>query len=236
MAITKNKNGELEVEQIKQKIITAKLIGTSPLILSKKARSYELMEVFKQSHNRGTEIPKSLDQPYNLYERLITSIHWRDHIDYHEDYSEYTEEEWRNLMENNAPCIHQLMLTGAMKEAFISFGFKDSTGKNGTDLTRCTTFDNTFYPVRFKAYDYEQKLVPNNGKDRTNVICEHNIFEGWTAEVSLICATIGFPIETVLSILNTAGQFIGVGSQHKNGYGHFVLGDIKIADVAIATV
>ena len=234
MAAKKTSENKLNIEATKHNIITAELIGTSSLILSKKTRSYERYEIFRQTHSKGTAIPKNLDQGYHMWEKLITSIHWRDPIVYHDDdYSLYTEDEWNEYMTNNAPCVPQQMISGAMKEAFISFGYKDSTGKNGTDLTRGVQFSRPLYPLEIgpNDYDYEQKLVPNNGKDRVNVVCEHNIFYNWKVVVEFSCPEVTFPYDTIVKILNSAGKFVGLGTQHKNGYGRFNLGNVEVHSV-----
>lgn len=62
----KNEEKVINIEPLKQTVIKAELIGDTDLILNKKCRSYERSEVWKQSHPKGSKMPKVLDQDYNL--------------------------------------------------------------------------------------------------------------------------------------------------------------------------
>lgn len=223
-----SKNTTISIDAVQQTILTVELVGTSPLILNKKARSYERMEIFKQTNPKGTVIPKKYDQPYCMWERLITSLTWRDPIVLHDDdYSLYTEDEWRHYMQTNAPCILQNALVGAMAETFKTFGFKDSTGKAGTDFKRAVNFTSPKFPIKFETAMYEQKLIPNNGINKTNVVGQYNVFQNWRCEVQLVCADIVFPAETLIELISTTGKFVGVGTQRKNGYGRWEIGEVR---------
>ena len=219
----------INLEPVRQTILEVELVGDSDLILNKKCRSYERSEVWKQTNPKGSKMPKELDQEYNLWEHLITSITWDKPIDFHDDdYSLYTEEEWENYMRNNNPCILASAFVGAMGEAFKTFGFKDSTGKAGTDFKRAVNFQAPKFPITFEAVEYEQKLVPTTGITRTNVVCQYNVFHNWRCKVQLACADVVFPYETIIDLLATTGKFIGVGTQRKNGFGHFSIGSTSV--------
>ena len=219
------------MEPIKQTILKVELSGTSDLILNKKCRSYERSEVWKQANPKGSKMPKELAQDYNLWEHLITSITWDKPIEFHdEDYSLYTQEEWETYMRENSPCILSSAFLGAMKEAWKTFGFKESTGRDGTDLMRSLNFQNTRFPITFSAVEYEQKLVPTTGVNRTNVLAQYNLFHNWKCVVEMAVAEKVFPYQTILELLGTTGRFIGVGTQHKNGYGHFEISHTEVVD------
>lgn len=226
--MAKKTEENINLEPIKKTLLKVELIGTSDLILNKKARSYELSEVWKQTHPKGTKMPKRYEQAYNLWEHLITSVTWDKPIQFFdEDYSKYTEEMWRDLMENNAPCILSNAFIGGMAEAFKTFGFKEGTGKAGTDLKRSIIFTKPKNPIKFATVGYEQKLVPNNGINKTNVVAQYNVFSGWTCIIEIACADIVFPETTIIDLLATTGEFIGVGTQRKNGFGHWKIGNIE---------
>ena len=82
-------------------------------------------------------------------------------------------------------------------------------------------FDGNKIPVDFTSVVYESKLVPNTGINKSNVVCNQNIFSGWRCRITLRMPEKVFPIETVVSVVSTAGRYIGVGSQRKNGYGRY---------------
>ena len=228
MATTKKATeNEIHVPEIITKQMTVHIVGDSDLILCAKSRSYIREEVFKQSHPKGTKIPAKYQQDYNLWEKLITSIHWLNPIEFHDDdYSKYTEEEWNRYMTENKPCILANSWMGSFNEAFISCGFKDSTGKAGTDLKRTISFE-TLTPISFARAGYDQHLAQTSGLSRTNVLTQQNVFSGWTADVEVHYLPIAFPKETVLAIMQCAGSFIGVGARRKEGYGRYEVTNVK---------
>ncbi len=222
----------MALSTIKEGSIKVIISGDSDLILCAKARSYEREEIFRQSHPKGTKIPAELQQNYNLWEKLITSIHWEKPIVFHDDdYSKYSEKEWQTYMKENRPCLLAKAFQESMKEAFISCGFKDSTGKAGTDLRRTVSIK-PIVPVTFAQAGYDQHLAQTNGASRVNVLTQANVFNGWKAEVQIDYLEAAFPKETLLEILQCAGRFIGVGSRRGEGFGRFhieVVEELKVA-------
>ena len=215
------KNETIELSTIKEGSMIVKISGDSDLILCKKARSYEREEIFKQSHPKGTKIPAEYQQAYNLWEKLITSINWENPIEFHDDdYSKYTEEEWNKYMSENKPCILAKAFQESIKEAFISCGFKDSTGKAGTDFKRTISFQSRV-PISFAQAGYDQHLAQTSGLSKTNVLTQQNVFNGWSAEIQINYLETAFPKETILDLIQCAGKFIGIGSRRGEGYGRY---------------
>ena len=70
----------ISIENIKETRLVVELIGDSDLILHKKSRSFERQEIFKQSHEKGTKIPKDYMQSKNIWEGLITGLTWEKPI------------------------------------------------------------------------------------------------------------------------------------------------------------
>ena len=218
---------QIQLEAIKPSKMILTVQGESDLILCAKARSYEREEIFKQSHPKGTKIPKMYQQDYNLWEKLITSLHWLYPITFHDDdYSLYTEEEWLKYMKENKPCILNNAWMGSMKEAFISCKFKDSTGLNGTDIDRTVSIE-PLTPISFVQAGYDQHLAQTKGLSRVNVLTQQNIFSGWSADITISYLEIVTPQETLLSLFNCVGKFIGVGARRKEGYGRFKIAEVK---------
>lgn len=220
---TKGTENFIALENIKISKLIVSLAGDGEVILCKKARSYEREEIFKQSHPKGTKIPSEYQQPYCLWEKLITSIHWLYPITFHDDdYSKYTEEEWRHYMnpEVNKPCILGKAFQDSLKEAFISCGFKESTGKAGTDFKRTISFK-TLTPISFALAGYDQHLAQTSGLSRTNVLTQQNVFSGWRCDVEVDYLEAAFPKETILQLFQTAGACIGIGARRSEGYGRY---------------
>lgn len=211
----------LSVEPIKAKKMTITIVGDSDLILCAKSRSYQREEIYKQSHPKGTKIPKEYQQDYCLWEKLITSIHWLHPIEFHDDdYSKYTEEEWTKYMNENQPCILGKAFKDSMVEGFKSFGYKESTGRDGTDLKRTVSFK-SFVPITFTQAGYDQHLAQTSGLSRTNVLTQQNVFTGWRADVEITYLETCFPKETIIELFNAVGQMIGVGARRKEEYGKY---------------
>ena len=223
--MAKKKEETVVLSPFTERKMIVKIVGDSELVLCKKARSYELEEIFRQSHPKGTKIPAKYQQDYNLWEKLITSVHWENPIEYHDDYSEYTEKEWEKLMTENRPCILAKAFQESIKEAFVSCGFRDSTGKNGTDVRRTVSFKNKT-PITFAQYAYDQHLAQTSGLSRTNVLTQQNVFSGWKAEIEISYLESAFPKETILELINCAGKFIGIGSRRGEGYGRYHIDEI----------
>lgn len=217
----------LETSELPIRTVTVTLVGDTDLILCKKARSFEREEIFKQSHPKGTKIPAEYQQPYNMWERLITSIHWQKPIEFHDDdNSLYTEEEWKKYMAENKPCILGKAFKDSMKETFISCGFKESTGKNGTDYMRTTSISD-INPVSFAQAGYDQHLAMTNGMNKTNVLTQQNVFSGWSCDLEITYLETAIPLTTLVELLTAAGIFIGVGSRRGEGYGRYHIGGIR---------
>lgn len=216
------------IEKIPETILKIRIVGDSDLILNKKARSYELPEIYKQSHPKGTEMPKVYSQPYNLFEKLLTSITWEKPITFHDDdWSLYTEEEWIETMKTNRPCILAPAFIGRFCETFKSLGFKDSTGKAGTDLKRAINLLKPLYPVNFESVEYFQGLVPSKALGNPNVLAQYNVFRGWSCEFELSVPTSVFPIDTVVSIIQTSGSYLGIGTRSNNGFGRYHIESVE---------
>lgn len=221
----------IELESIKKTLISAEIIGADELILHQKDRCYVLREIFKQSHDEGEEIPKYLETN-NMWQYLITGIRWEKPIVFHDDPELYSEEEYNDYMANNRPCISTYAFKKSLAETFISFGYKKSTGKHGTDLERTLAVVGSQVPVDF-AYSMHESKIVNTRKNGTgsNVICHENHFGGWKTHIDIIVPEGSFPAKTVVSLLKTAGEFIGIGSRRKEGFGRYRIDNLHIEDI-----
>ena len=227
--MAKKNEQTLAIEQLKVTRLNIELLGDTDLILHKKSRSFTRKEVFKQSHDKGTKIPKEYDEVNNPWEKLITSITWENPIVFHDDDGNlYTEDEWKNYMSNNRPCILPQAFSKSFAEAFKTFGFKESTGRAGTDFQRALNIVGSKAPVSFVNVEAQSILVPNGGISNTNVVCHQNVFFGWSTKITIDVPDIVFPYETILSVVDTAGRYIGIGSQRKNGNGRYHIGNVEV--------
>lgn len=218
----------ITLETLKTERISLTLVGTSDLILNKKARSFERAELFKQNSPKGTKLPEGLTQPYCLWEKLCTSVTWEKPIEFFDsDWTQYTEEYWQKLMQENRPCILNRAFTGSFKETFITF-YKELTGKTGADFSRAVNVVNIKTPVDFASVTYSQHLTPNNSVNHTNVVAQYNIFSGWSCELEIEYVSSVFPRDTLIEIVNSAGMFIGIGTRRAEGYGRYKVNGVSV--------
>lgn len=221
MARTKKETETIKIEPLVEKLLTVKIEGDEDLILHKKSRNFIQSEVWKQNSTKGAEMPAKFLKR-NKWEQLITGIWWEKPIVYHDDdIMLYTEEEWNDYIKNNRPCILTQAFCKSFSEAFKTFGFKESTKKAGTDLQRALNFTHKIAPIDFASVQAESILVPNSGIDKTNVVCNQNVFSGWSCELQMCVPDKVFPIDTVISMIQASGKYIGIGSQRKNGMGRY---------------
>lgn len=209
------------IEPLKETTLRLELIGDTDLILHKRSRYYEQAECWKQAHDKGTKMPEIYNQSKNIWEGLITGIHWEKPITFHdEDVSLYTQEEWESYMKDNRPCILTQAFKKAFTETFITF-FKDSTGKKGTDIKRSLSMAGSICPVTFSDVEVVSNIVPTSGISASPVLCSSNVFHNWRTTIEVSCPDIVFPHETVLQLIETSGKYIGIGTQRANGNGRY---------------
>ena len=215
------KSKTFTIEPLKETILKLELIGDTDLILHKRSRYYEQAECWKQAHDKGTKMPEIYNQSKNIWEGLITGIHWEKPIEFHdEDISLYTQEEWESYMKDNRPCILTQAFKKAFTETFITF-FKDSTGKKGTDIKRSLSMAGYICPVNFESVEVVSNIVPTSGISASPVLCSSNVFHNWRTTIEVSCPDIVFPYETVLQMIETSGKYIGIGTQRANGNGRY---------------
>lgn len=209
------------IEPLKETTLKLELIGDTDLILHKRSRYYEQAECWKQAHDKGTKMPEIYNQSKNIWEGLITGVHWEKPIEFHdEDISLYTQEEWESYMKYNCPCILTQAFKKAFTETFITF-FKDSTGKKGTDIKRSLSMTGSICPVNFESVEVVSNIVPTSGISASPVLCSSNVFHNWRTTIEVSCPDIVFPHETVLQLIETSGKYIGIGTQRANGNGRY---------------
>lgn len=209
------------IEPLKETTLKLELIGDTDLILHKRSRYYEQAECWKQAHDKGTKMPEIYNQSKNIWEGLITGIHWEKPIEFHdEDISLYTQEEWESYMKDNRPCILTQAFKKAFTETFITF-FKDSTGKKGTDIKRSLSMAGSICPVNFESVEVVSNIVPTSGISASPVLCSSNVFHNWRTTIEVSCPYIVFPHETVLQLIEASGKYIGIGTQRANGNGRY---------------
>lgn len=219
-----NETKGINLEDNRIRVLTVKLIGKTDLLLHKNPRSFELPEIWKQQHPKGSKMPSVYSQDYNFWEKAITTIHWLDPIPYHdEDWSLYTEDEWRSYMKNNKPCILGHAFRKSFYETFVRCGVKDSTGLPGTVFNDNISVVSIKNPIDFESVVPLDNLAKTPGMNAKWVVTEENVFQNWSTTIQLTYNPLMIPLETLLYTIKTAGKMKGIGSRREDGYGRYEL-------------
>lgn len=207
------KDRVITIEPIKIQYATISIEGDGDLVLNKmNARNARLLSA--DDRKKIKEVP-------NIWEDIITSMHWRDGYPVEDTYAELTEEHLKQMLIDNAPCIS-------------GFGLKKSFGqavvRNEID-TYATKFDNamnvveTLIPIKFAEHFVDQKLMsPKRGAPLPVML---NRFTGWSAEIPITYTEHVYSLDQIVNIINMAGFGLGIGSGRSSGYGRYHVSGIK---------
>lgn len=211
--MAKEKIEVLEIKEVKPQTITVHIVGDTDLVLNKmnSVTTRQLVDARKDK-------AKKIETP-NVWEEIITSIHWRDG-----DPVDFSEDGMRDALMNNAPCL-------------TVFGLKKSFGEAVTRLgidTYSTKFDASvnllgsggLVPITFAEWKLDEKLM--SPKKGAPVLVHLNRFSGWEADITLSYIDSVYSTEQLVNIINLAGFGIGIGSGRRScGYGRYHIESVK---------
>lgn len=182
------------------------IVGDGDLVLNK-MNDINKKELIDKRKNKA----KDTEKP-NVWEGVITSIHWRDGKP-----SDMSEDGLKKALEENAPCI-----TG--------FGLKKSFGdavvRNEIDKYK-TKFDagvnvvakGGLVPIKFSEHFLDEKLM--SPKKGSPVLVYLNRFSGWSATFTISYMESVYSAEQIINIINLAGFGLGIGSGRTSGFGRY---------------
>ena len=207
----KKNNNEFELLNIDAKIkhMEVYIEGDGDLVLNKmNART------FRELMNPDRKAAK--EQP-NVWEDIITSIHWRDPLGVKDTYKECDEAFMNKLLKENAPCITQFGLMQSLKQAVV---------RNEID-TYSTKFDNAvniiavngLIPVEIGGWSLDSRLMsPKRGAP---ISVHINHFHNWKAHFHVAYMDNVYSRDQILNVINLAGFGLGIGSGRTSGYGRY---------------
>lgn len=208
---------ELKLDNWSAKVKTAQIFieGDGDLVLNKmNARNSRML--LAEDRKKVREVP-------NVWEDIITAIHWRDPIPCSNTYAECTQEMFGKMLEENAPCIS-------------AFGLKKSFGqavvRNEIDKY-ATKFDNAvnvvankgLVPITFAEWSLDKRLMSPKKGSPVNVCLNH--FGGWKADFTINYTDHVYSLEQIVNIINLAGFGLGIGSGRTSGYGRYHVVDVR---------
>lgn len=96
---TVKKERIIEIQPVKIESATICIEGDGDLVLNKmNARTVRELTAARDGKKTIKEVP-------NIWEDIITAIHWRDGYPVENTYRDMNEETLRDMLTNNAPCI-----------------------------------------------------------------------------------------------------------------------------------
>ena len=201
----------------KEKVITIKPIeintmritieGDSDLILNRmNKRTVEMLT--DQRKDKGKTIREA-----NVWEDVITSMHWRDPLP-----DQYDEKTLERLLKENAPCISAFGLKKSFGQAVV----RNEIDKYATkfDASVNLVAPGNLVPITFAEHFVDEKLMsPKRGAP---VLSRQNRFTGWKAAFTVQYMDGGsYSAEQIVQVINLAGFGLGIGSGRTSGYGRY---------------
>ena len=181
--------------------------GDSDLILNRmNKRTVEMLT--DQRKDKGKTI-----RDVNVWEDVITSMHWRDPLP-----DQYDEKTLERLLKENAPCISAFGLKKSFGQAVV----RNEIDKYATkfDASVNIVAPGNLIPITFAEHFVDEKLMsPKRGAP---VLSRQNRFTGWKATFTVQYMDGGsYSAEQIVQVINLAGFGLGIGSGRTSGYGRY---------------
>ena len=161
---------------------------------------------------------KNLEKP-NIWEEIITKIHWRDGTP-----TNFSEEGLKEALTNNAPCISAFGLKKSFGQAVVRNGIDQYATKFDASMNIVAV--NNLVPIQFAEHYVDEKLMsPKRGAP---VLTRQNRFTGWKATILIQYLDNGsFSLEQIIQVINLAGFSMGIGSGRTSGYGRYHVVEVR---------
>jgi len=162
-------------------------------------------------------------QNANKWERIITSIHWRDPLPTDNTNADCSEEMMMELLKTNAPCIPKFGFNKSWGQAVVRFGIDKYSTKFDPAVDIATPHG--LVPITFDEWHLETKLMaPKRSAPVTQMF---NHFSGWGAVITLNYTDDVYSLNEILTVISKAGMGLGIGSGRSSGYGRYKIVDVK---------
>ena len=209
------KEREIIVEPVKIEQATIYIQGDGDLVLNKmNARTVRELTAARDGKKTIKQVP-------NIWEDIITAIHWRDGINLADTYNECSEEVLRNMLLNNAPCISGF----GLKKSFCQAVVRNEVDTYATKFDNAMNVTNRLEPIKFTEHFADKTLMsPKRGAP---VLVYINRFSGWSSQVHITYTENVYSLDQIVNIINMAGFGLGIGSGRSSGYGRYHVVDVK---------
>lgn len=203
----------IELKPVTPRTITITIEGDSDLILNKMNAP-----TAKALTDQRKDKAKNLEKP-NEWECVATSIHWLKKFE-----GDYTEENLKKNLKNNAPCLTAFGLKKSFADAVVRNEISTYATKFNASVNILGQGDN-LVPIRFAEHHIDEKLM--SPKKGAPVLVHLNRFSGWSAEITISLLETVYSVEQIVNIVNLAGFGIGIGSGRSSGYGRYHVTGVK---------
>lgn len=196
----------ISLNEIKVTHAKVMIAGDGDLCLNK-MNDVTARSLTEQRKNKAKTLEKA-----NMWEEVITSIHWRDGKP-----KDFSEEGLHKALEENAPCITAFGLKKSFGDAVV----RNSIDKYKTKFDASVNIVATgnLIPIKFSNYTLDEKLM--SPKKGSPVLVHLSRFSGWSAEIEIAFTENTYSLEQIINIINLAGFGIGIGSGRSSGYGRY---------------
>ena len=205
--MAKAKMEVLEIKEVKPQTITIHIEGDTDLVLNKMndVTTRQLVDARKDK-------AKKIETP-NMWEEIITAIHWRDGKP-----TDYSEDGLFEALMNNAPCLTAFGLKKSFGEAVVRLGIDTYSTKFDASVNIISSAG--LVPIKFTEHVIDEKLM--SPKKGAPILVHLNRFIGWSADITISYIDSVYSSEQLINIVNLAGFGIGIGSGRRScGYGRY---------------
>lgn len=204
-----SKNETIEIYDMKVQHARIYIEGDTDLVLNKmNARNTRALTA--EDRKKIREVP-------NIWEDIITSIHWRDPLNSKDTYTECSEEMLYELLEKNAPCITAFGMKQSIGDAVV----RNEIDKFKTKVANAININakGGLIPITFAEHAIDKRLMsPKKGAPVTVML---NHFIGWKASFEIAYSEHVYSLEQLVNFINMAGFGLGIGSGRSSGYGRY---------------
>lgn len=167
-----------------------------------------------------------IEERPNIWEDMITQIHWLYPIGVKDTYKECDEELMHKLLTENKPCI----TTFGLKKSFADAVVHNEIANYGTKLKTAISLvaPSGLVPIQFGCWSYEKRLM--SPKKNKPLAVHLNHFQDWNAEIAINFLDHVYSRDQILNIINLAGIGEGIGSGRSSGYGRYHITEVKMIE------
>lgn len=202
----------IEIQPISVAHAAVTIVGDGDLVLNR-MNAPTIRKLIDQRKDKASKIEKP-----NMWEEIITSMHWRDGAP-----TDFSEDGLRNALQHNAPCISAFGLKKSFGQAVVRGGLDKYSTKFDAGVN--IVAPGGLVPITFAEHYIDEKLMsPKRGAP---VLARLNRFTGWTATFEIACVETSYSLDSVTNIINLAGFGLGIGSGRTSGFGRYHVSDVK---------